>query len=226
MLFFANGDSHTIGSELKNEHAYAFSLAKKLKFNNIINIAEGGASNDKILRTTEKYLLDCDYKNTYPNFILIGWSAYTRLDWYYNGRYISVPSADSMVAETQNTKRFEYSKTLFKDDIFISKFTKYFHDKIYNLHLELNQRKIPHMFLNTCFSYYKITAMKDLMLYDWQNRFWEPYTLNGSFYDWAISNNFKETKWHHIEQIGHNHFADLLYKYIIDYDLLSCPSDN
>lgn len=227
MQLFANGDSHTFGSELTwHKNAYSHLLSKKLNFVEITNLAVGGASNDRIIRTTEKYLLECDKKNLYPDFILIGWSAYNRQDWYSKGKYISVPSDECNEPNLINSKRFEYSKTIFNDINFVSKFTKYFHEKIYNLHLDLTHRKIPHLFLNTCISFAKATNLNDLITYDWKNRFYEPYSEYGSFYNWGIKNNYKETQYKHLEQKCHDDFAEILYNYIIKHDLLSCPTDN
>lgn len=227
MLFFANGDSHTFGSELPNyKNAYSYLLAKKLNFDTVINLAVGGASNDRILRTTEKFLLSCDINNNYPRFILIGWSEYTRQDWYHNGEYRSLTSNQPEDFITSNSNRFDYSKTIFNEINFINKFTKYFHEKIYNLHLELNYRKIPHLFLNTCKSYAASTDLSELIKYDWQNRFWEPYSTSGGFCEWSKNNGFNKTIWHHIEQAGHDKFTEVLYNYIIEHDLLSCPTDN
>lgn len=228
-MFFANGDSHTIGSELEEKKAYAFSLSRKLNFNSIKNIALGGASNDRIIRTTNNYLQYCDFKKIYPKFILIGWSNYNRQDWFYNGEYRSIPAtSDWEDINEKHVERFYYSRTIFKeiDKIFMAKFIKYFQERIYNLHCELNYRKIPHLFLNTCACYANKADLNDLKQYDWKNRFWNPYEINGSFCDWGLSKNYKETKFHHMEQKCHDDFTIVLYDYIMKYDLLSCPTDN
>lgn len=227
-MLFINGDSHSAGTELDPKQGYADILAEKLNFSDVINLSVGGASNDRILRTTDRFLIDCDLKNSYPKFIIIGWSECNRQDWFYKGKYYSLKSSDDirLNPDEVDKKRAEYSLSIFQDMNFIYAFTKYFHEKIYNLHLELNYRNIPHLFFNAVKSYSTSTIINKLMHYDWNNQFWEPYSTDGSFLEWGIKNNYKPTIWRHLNAQCHKEFAELLYNYIIIHNLLSCPSDN
>lgn len=240
MKIFFNGDSHTCGSEVHDPliNTYSYQLARKLKATQVINPSVGGASNDRILRTTEKYLAECERNNSYPDLIVIAWSEFTRQDWYLDGAYRSLTPDDGipivvylpeLEIDTDDEKkkaRFKYAKTLFQPDIVKDYIARYFQERIYNLHCELNHKKIPHLFFNAHISFNFFCNMQELYQHDWQDRFWKPYETYGCFREYFTSIGYEETPYHHHGIAAHTKFADMLYDYIMEHNLLSCPSDN
>ena len=98
LRIYLKGDSQTIGTDLPDYAdddghfigSYALHLCELLGGTCIANPAVGGASNERILRTTNQMLDDCERNNEpYPDFIVIGFSEYSRYDWFYNGEYRS-----------------------------------------------------------------------------------------------------------------------------------------
>jgi hypothetical protein len=73
LAVYVNGDSQTIGTDLSNDGAsYAYHLVNHLGGKMIANPAIGGASIDRILRTTHQYLDDCETNYGQNIVVLIG----------------------------------------------------------------------------------------------------------------------------------------------------------
>jgi len=76
MKLISNGCSYTKGVELQNEiNSYPNHVKENLKFDNLINLAIGGSSNERIYYETINFLSNNDCENI---FVLIGWSGITR----------------------------------------------------------------------------------------------------------------------------------------------------
>lgn len=234
MKIFFNGDSHTSGSELyyPTQDAYSYKLAKMLGADEVINPAIGGASNDRILRTTEQYLRECEVNNDYPDFIVIGWTEPSRTDWFVNGKYHSTFSQELTPDETNeiDRERAIYHSGIWGQPEIRNIMAKYYHDKIYDLHKRLEFLNIPHLFFMGVCSFDFDTSPERfpdspiynnfMINYDWSNCFWKPYEKAGSFMEWGRTNNYEITPHHHLKEQGHNDFAHILYDYIIKNSLL------
>lgn len=231
MKIYFNGDSHTSGSELEYplEETYSYQLAKLLNAEVIENPAVGGGSNDRILRTTENFLYRCDTKNEYPDLIVIGWSEFTRVDWYHSGAYRSVGAADDQLSHEKafdiDPKRHEYTTKILAGGNDAAAMTRYYHNKIYNLHCDLTDRKIPHLFFSGVISFDSSLELYRSKLpkfyYDWNNCYWNPYSINGSFLEYGLSLGFKETEYHHLDKEAHKLFANILREYLYSNSIIS-----
>jgi len=242
MKIFFNGDSHTSGSELlkPKEECYSYRLANLLDAEVVGNPAVGGAGNDRILRTTEDYLRECN--GNYPDLIVIGWSECTRFDWFYNGQYRTANSgedglsnSDALIADPKRLKDAEILGSIMN----VYCLSQYFHNQMYNLHCKLEHLKIPHLFfmanapLNNPLSIHQrigfnmetFNSYKDLVLsispnyfnlaeVNWNKSFYKPYDEKGSFLDWGIDRDYKETEMHHLPKQAHEEFSYLLINYI------------
>ena len=234
MKIYFNGDSNTQGSELyyARQDAYPYKLAELFNAEIVDNPALGGASNDRILRTTEEYLRKCEENNEYPNLIIIGWSEPNRTDWFVDGIYESLNSENLPPIQCQKLydSRAKYFSEDWRHHIIEYVMTQYHHEKIYNLHLHLNHLKIPHLFFNavnsfnTLISWYKPyindTHSFEFFKHDWNDRFWKPYEEVGSFIEWGRLNKYEITKYHHLKEPAHEAFAQVLYDYILEKSIL------
>lgn len=235
MNIFFSGDSHTIGSELQNPETESYSavLTKLLNGNMIANESVGGACNDRILRLTEKFLYTC--AGRYPDLIVIGWTEPKRHEWFYehgNELYETVNSnnLNDDTACQIDQRRFLVEKRMFENVFSENVLAKYWHSKIYNFHLKLTHLKIPHIFFNAHKSFYETVYHRhtdsmiynDFLNFDWNNRFWNPYTrLSGCFKDWAQENSYPITQYGHAAANAHNRFAHILHEHINTYNLSS-----
>ena len=120
MILYVNGDSHSAGAEAVNPHAFAeddrlyWALGRKPHPDNLrasygcelANLmgailecdAESASSNDRIFRTTQKYL-----QTETPDYLVIGWTTWEREEWTHNDRVYQVTASgtDTVPKELQ-----------------------------------------------------------------------------------------------------------------------------
>ncbi len=238
MRIYFNGDSHTFGSELRNpkETCYAYVLAKKINGTVVDNPARGGAGNDRILRLTNNYLNDCELgKDKFPDLIVIGWSEPSRFDWFVDGEDKTLGSGDIGLSQDRGLEldpnRVKFHNDFLAGDLSLLGITRYQHNQMYNLHLRLKHLKIPHLFFNAVSSFYEIfdndyykkvlsaaeyerEMSNRLIEFDWNNSFWKPYNIDGSFLTWGRNNDFKVTQQNHLEEKAHDVFSDHLISHL------------
>ena len=104
MILYANGCSMTYGSELVDEgtgdpaldsyrlaHAWPGRLGDFLDAKDVVNDAKYGGSNDRILRTTIRWLLDHYLDDSAPQtLVVVGWTGAMRREFYIDGEYHQV----------------------------------------------------------------------------------------------------------------------------------------
>ena len=227
LRIYLNG--HFIGS-------YALHLCELLGGTCIANPAVGGASNERILRTTNQMLDDCERNNEpYPDFIVIGFSEYSRYDWFYNGEYRSSGAeldglGPDEVWNEKNRQRAEWQLHHLSCDKASYGQISFYYNQMYNLHCRLEYLKIPHLFLNAHAGFYddygvehrRNQRAEDLCEFDWDNCFWNVYaTEDASFTSWAGKRGFKDVTGWHYEHQAHLDFSKLMHQYIQDNDLVN-----
>ena len=233
MILYVNGDSHSAGAEINNTYAFAdhdpmiqnnqgphpdnivdsfgFLLSKKLGYSFIVD-AQSGASNDRILRTTNEFLSKNNNKDV---FLLIQWSTFDRKEFIIDGEnYCFGPglSLNNNKKVVNEFKKYIVSLT----DKELIKQTNSWHQKIYHFHLELNSNNINHLFFN---SYQFFNNQKEK--YNWNNQFIHPYDQHENYYYWLHSQGYVANEWYHYKKDGHAAWADRLYNWLTTYNLLS-----
>ena len=244
LAIYLNGDSQTIGTDLPDYAdddghfigSYALHLCELLGGTCIANPAVGGASNERILRTTNQMLDDCERNNEpYPDFIVIGFSEYSRYDWFYNGEYRSSGAeldglGPDEVWNEKNHQRAEWQLEHLSGEKASYGQISFYYNQMYNLHLRLEYLKIPHLFLNAHAGFYddygvehrRNQRAEDLCEFDWDNCFWNVYaTEDASFTSWAGIREYKDVPGWHYEHKAHIDFAQVMYDYIQSKDLLN-----
>jgi hypothetical protein len=238
MKIYFNGDSNVAGSELKNPDEQGFASHLSRMFNaSYINDAVGGASNSRILRTTEEYLRNCKKSSKYPDLIVIGWSEFVREDWFIDGNYQSLTNTFKLnFVEEQNPERYNYwIKNQVHSSTYSAQMAKFWNNTIYNFHCELTFLKIPHLFFEAIESFneveIRITKDKEITPFNdwatiyhfnWNKNYFHPYNPDYAMINWAENSGYDQItpgKWHYPEpaQIA---WAELLYNYINENNLL------
>lgn len=226
MKIFVNGDSHTCGSELyfPKQNGYAYQLAKLLRGEIVANPAIGGASNDRIERTTIDFLNECN--GDYPDLIVMGWSDFTRTDWFHNGKFTTYYSEDITpdVAIELDPTRVEYERNYLNNREAYIVLSRYFQSRIYNFHCYLEHLNIPHLF------FMGVNGLGDFIhdedggvhQFDWNNCFWNPYEPmpNNSFLSWGVSKGYEKTKWLHLSEEAHEEFARVLHNHLLEHNIV------
>jgi hypothetical protein len=212
MNLYINGDSHTQGIGISfepNENKFANLVAKNFNAN-LINQATLGASNDKIIRTTKEFL----ETNPNPDLIIIGWAVWEREEWLYDDVYYQVNSAGHTGLPDYAIDRFnKWIETQTPESL--TKKSHVEHEKIYQLHTELLNKKIPHLFFNSMYNFFNIVNE-----YNWNNSFLEPYKTEYSMY-WYLKNlGFESDDWYHHRTEANAVWADLLINYIKQHNII------
>ena len=233
MLLYINGDSHSAGSELAlgvdnnlvafkgddgkywrtlgtpqamDAHpeciklSYGVTLAKKLKYNYLCDAVPGG-SNQRIFRR----FTELDIK---PDLVVIGWSTWERTEFYdeVNNRWWQISAHEGK--DWPETIKYKYKEYITKLDWDACMAQS--HSMIYQLHLELQEKSIPHIFFNT-YSYFNTNSITPV---DWNNCYIDPYNPNGTFFNWCKNNGFKtvtENSFHYGKD-AHDAWANYLYQ--------------
>lgn len=221
MILYTNGDSNTAGAELANDFAFAEDdpkykdlgrephpdnlplsygaiIANKLQWEFKCD-AESASSNERIMRTTVEYL------NTNPDdpFILIGWAGWDREEWEIDGQKYQV------TASGEDHLPFEYKdryRAWVVNQTLDERRTKSiaWHTRIYELHQQLKQNNIKHLFFNT-YDY-----MDDTTELDWGNNYHHPYNGLHTFHNSLCLDGFLSNQNYHHGVPAHQHWAGIM----------------
>ena len=229
MMLYVNGDSHTAGAEAVNPHAFAeddpalfylgrsphpanlaVSWCKQLSLALRAGLrcdAESASSNARIMRTTREWLAGGGANH--PNqLVIIQWSTWEREEWLLGGTYLQVGASglDHVPEELQ-----ERYRNFVIDTDWPSK-TQQAHNDIWQLHQELVDRDIKHVFFNGNNDFSKIAKRQD-----WGASYIAPYDP-AMTYDALIRAHGIKTvspnSWH-FGPDGHNAFFRFILNHIV-----------
>lgn len=248
MILYVNGDSHSAGAEAVNSYCFAnddplywalgrvphpdnLRVSYGCELANMMGAvlecdAESAASNDRIFRTTWNHLQGVQNMPVdKPDYIVIGWTTWEREEWQYKGTYYQVTASgyDSVPKELE-TRYKEWVINQSNVDLTDEKVAQA-HNRIWQLHLGLNARKIPHIFFNTYTDFHSINRLGHLGVkeMDWEGSYVDPYRPEGTYYNWCIQNGFKTVNptSYHFGADAHAAWANHLYQNIVQKSLTS-----
>lgn len=223
MILYVNGDSHSAAAEAVNTYAFAADdpqyqhlgsaahpdnakvsygqqLANHLGADLVLD-AESACSNDRIIRTTRQYL-----KTQRPNLVVIGWTNWERQEFYYQGQYYQFTANTPRVVWPDAVKHEHLKWVLGHNSRHAS---ERYHDAIYQLHLELLDQGIAHIFFN-CFSPFYPTVPKE-----WDNCYIQPYS-NYTFVDWCRDRHLPTVgAGYHFGVEAHEKWANFLLDHLL-----------
>jgi hypothetical protein len=229
MILYTNGDSHTAAAEAVNQHAFAeddgqyFYMGRAPHPNNIrvswgkllsLSLqagfkcdAESASSNNRILRTTRKYLTE--RLSNEDVLVIIQWSTWEREEWLHDGVYYQVNASgiDHVPQELQEKYRHYIMGIDWQAK------TEEAHDEIWAFHKELESNGIRHIFFNGNNSFGGIADKKD-----WGTSYIEPYDPKGTFSAKLELANIQTVapNSYHYGKDGHSFFHRFMLQYIID----------
>lgn len=236
MILYVNGDSHTAAAEAVNPYAFAeddpnLTHLKRLPHPDNLQVswgrvladiikagfkcdAESAASNTRILRTTRDWLAQAPLANTQV-MVIIQWSTWEREEWLIDGEYYQVNGSgiDQVPAGWED----RYKQWIV--DIDWANVTKKAHEQIWQLHQELEDLKIPHIFFNGNNNFKKIPEHQR---HDWGGSYIMPYTISGTYDHWLKSQGHQTVSpdsWHFGRE-AHAAWARFMLQYIIQNQLL------
>ena len=233
MILYVNGDSHAAAAEAVNPHAWAaddsmyWALGQRPHPDNervsfgcelanhlnavLVCDAQAGCSNDRIIRTTRRWLNDCN--NLDDVFVVLQWSTWEREEWFYQGEYYQVGASgtDSVPVPLQEQYRHYIVGLDWTEK------TKTAHDQIWRFHQELQDQNIPHVMFNgnTDFS-------KSQNRMNWSKQYLGPYDPKMTFNQVLRDQGFATVRpesWH-FGADAHCFWAKYLLQYMSDHQLL------
>jgi hypothetical protein len=234
MILYVNGDSHTAAAEAVNPHAFAeddgnlihlgrlphpnnLAVSWGKKLSTLLKMAfycdaESASSNDRIIRTTKKYINNYtpDVNNL---FVIIGWSTWEREEWLINDVYYQInASGTDIVPESHKEKYKEYVL-----NVNWRHKTNQAYKDIVALHEWLGEKDIKHIFFNGNNTFNQIRTT-----YDFGNSYIEPYDKNLNYNDYLIREGIHTVtpNSYHFGEDGHTLWAKYMLKYIVKNNLI------
>jgi hypothetical protein len=232
MILYANGCSHTAAAEAVVPDAFAVDdgkngidrrphpanlaaswcthLARDLDMDLVCN-AESASSNDRIARTTREWIAANPNKLS-NTFMVIQWTTWEREEWLHNSTWYQVNASGADWVPEELRQRYRQ----FVIDVDWEIKTQECHEKIWALHTELADLKIPHLFYNghSTFSHAKTRCF-------WDTSYLEPYSEHHSYNAILQQNGHVPTKWYHFDAKGHCFWAQYLLQYIKQHNLVT-----
>jgi hypothetical protein len=211
MMLYVNGDSHSQGVNVQANESFATKVAKEFRLD-IVNEAQSGASNARILRTSKEYLAT----RPNPDLIIIGWSTWEREEWQHGNQYYNVNSSghDLLPKTLENSyKKWVIEQT---PDHVDAK-SRQIHEEIFDLHLLLQQQRISHLFFNCMYNFFGIPPDQKK---DWNNCYIDPYDNDASYYWWLTQQGYQADAWYHFGADGHRAWANRLISHIQEHNLV------
>jgi hypothetical protein len=229
---YFNGDSYVQGAELDDPATQSFVTKLSAKLGaTFINQAENGSSNSLIIRKMTEYLYECRKTNIFPDLVVIGWSESTREDWFIEGGYRSL-AGTGPAFEYSDPVAFDYWHRNNKSWRYRHEMCKFYNRAIHNLHLELLQLNIPHVFFNAIDSLNKVVSELpwlanedggDIFKLPWQDCYFYPYDRQDmSWRGWALAHNYQEVTpgMYHFKEDCHEAWANIIYNYIKEKNIV------
>jgi len=209
MILYVNGDSHSHGMRLPPNEKFSSIVANAIGYD-LVNVAQGGASNARIMRTTREYINSVFV----PDLIMIGWTTWEREEWQHQDQYYNVNSSghDPLPAELQQL--YKHWVVEQNSDTLSAK-SHYWHNEIFKLHLELVQKNIRHVFFNCMYNFFQTDNQQD-----WGPNFIGPYDNDSSYYWWLTQQGFQADSWYHFGADGHRAWATRLIDHIREHNIV------
>ena len=246
MIVYVNGDSHSAGAEIANPYCFAqddplyWGLGRqphpdnlKLSYGclvaNELNAvlecdAESASSNDRIMRTTWPHIQSVqDSYQIKPNLIIIGWSTWEREEWVdRDGKYYQVTAGGTDSVPTDMSQRYR-EWVMAQDEATREQKMLYWHNRIWYLHVALQDKNIPHIFFNTYsdFSAIRLNHLKTGTVnpgeYNWGLNYVDPYDRNLNYYNWCVQKGFAPVRAnsYHFGADAHRAWAEFLMQYYV-----------
>jgi len=211
MILYVNGDSNSIGAELKDPtQAWPCLLADRLGLP-LVNDAKGGGSNPRILRTIGNFTTHADLRDI---FVVVGWTSWEREEWqkgnvYYDvnaGGHDNLPPDLELNYKTWITEQNQATREAKSQAT---------HEHIYKLHRHYKEKNVRHLFFNAVMPF-----LHSGKQHDWHGNFLGPYDNNLSYYWYLKNHGWTPTKNNHHTEEAQQAWAEVLYNYIQENKLL------
>jgi len=234
MILYVNGCSHSAAAEAAVAHAWAcddgdlwetgtephpanlaVSYGKTIADTigaDLICQASSGGSNDRVVRTTTEWI-NRNQDLLADTFVILQWTTWEREEWLHDGTWYQVNASGADTVPAELAERY---KNYIVDVDWAAKSTHAL-DKIWNVHLYLQNLGIKHLFFSGHSTFSDIQDQ-----HDWGKCYMYPYIREESYHNWLINNGgaYANAKSYHFDAKSHRLWAKHVLKYIKDNQLL------
>jgi hypothetical protein len=229
----AIGCSHTHGSALdgyggiamsgyNKEHCFAGLLNKKYNFTNYYNLGLPGGSNQYIMRSISKFILEhMDPDEDY--IFLIGWTSTERIELRYpdstnhehsvetdlfDRKYIPFTlGTDLNLFHSGEVRRLMgYSPLIFDEELLSNDWAAY----AYSAQQMFKNNNIKYYMFNTCFELPVTEWNKPIIDALDTTHYYNPIDFDSSMLYWGLTRGFEKTDCWHLKQDGHQAWCEFL----------------
>lgn len=234
MILYVNGDNHSAASCAINKHSFAsddfakVALGKKphpdnlavsygMQLSKMLRLAlvcdaESGSSNERIMRTTREFLSNRN-KDDYT-VVVIGWTDWMRTEFWDPEVREFVQANLAFPNSVPDHLEKEFRKHIVAADI--KNRASEWHGKIYELHQELLDQKIAHLFFNSQDNFQSVPMDQRK---NWKNCFVNPYKPGSSYVEMLEAKKFVHDEWYHYRSDGHLYWAGYLFTWLTENNL-------
>jgi hypothetical protein len=143
--------------------------------------SRNGASNFWIETHIEYFLADHNHD---PNTLLfVGWTSAEREEWPWLYGSVSVCGGPDFGIPAPMKAKYEQWKTMLTDE-YMQQRMQFWHDRIYQIHLRLQDLNVAHLFWTTYDNFKSIRNCQD-----WHGNFYKPYDQDGCMREFFETNN-------------------------------------
>jgi hypothetical protein len=219
---YVNGDSHVAGAYQNEMYqpniSFAGVLAEKFQLN-YVNEALAGGSNNRIIRTSKKYLEKADPETT---LVFIAWSTFERTEWFFQNEWHQI-SGQPLYQPTHRQKLNKlwkdytdafWNDTNEKSSIFYLSRSIEFQYYIKEFSEWLSKRKFKHLFCHSHSSFFYKPSGFEIK---WDNNVWlfdDPYNNSITFCSKSVESGYKPDEHWHFNRDAHSHYAIYIEKEI------------
>lgn len=234
MMLYVNGDSHAAAAEAVNQHAFAeddaalfylgraphpanmaVSWARLLAdtFKATLHCdAESASSNARILRTTRRWV--ARHSNVWHrSLIVISWSTWERQEWLIDDVHYQITASGLDDLPQHHQQRYRE----FVASVDWPTVTRQAHADIWQLHQELDEKQIRHVFFNGNNHFGSIQHRED-----WGSSYIQPYDA-ASTYTAVLKNQGFHTvaanSWHFGKE-AHSFWQQFMLQYCMQHRLV------
>jgi hypothetical protein len=234
MILYVNGCSHSAAAEAAVRHAWscddgnlwgtgiephpanlAVSYGKRIADAlgaDLVCQASSGGSNDRIIRTTTEWIKHNPVKLA-DTVMILQWTTWEREEWLHNGTWYQVNASGVDTVPAELAERY---KNYIVNVDWTAKTTDA-HNKIWNMHLYLQNLGIKHLFFSGHSTFSDIPNQ-----HDWGKDYMHPYIREESYHNWLKNNGgvYANAASYHFDANSHRLWANYMLQYIKDNNFL------
>lgn len=237
MILYVNGDSHAAAAEAANNHGWACDdpqyfhlgtaphpanlavswgriLSDAMKMG-LHNESQSGGSNERIIRTTRDWL--ATRKDPAQDvFVVVSWTTWERQEWQENGTWWQIGASGTDHVPQHMSERYKQ----FVADIDWYECAKRCHEKIWQLHQDLEDQGIKHVFFNGN-NYFG--SIPETQRHEWGPSYISPYDAHMTYSQWLLDHGFQTVapdSWH-FGQAAHAAWGRFVLQYVINNQIIS-----